>query len=112
MRGKLMLVAGLATGYVLGSRAGRKRYDQIAKGWNNVWHSKPVQAQVHKVGDFAKDNAPAVVGFVAGTVKKLASGSAQSTTASKPATKTAARKTAARKPARRKPTQGASASSE
>lgn len=99
MRGKLLLVAGLATGYVLGSKAGRKRYDQIAKAGNSVWHSKPVQAQVHKVEDFAKDKAPEVVGFVAGTVKKLASGSASS----KPASKTAAR---------RKPTQGASASSE
>jgi hypothetical protein len=30
MTGKLLLVGGFAAGYVLGSRAGRARYDQIS----------------------------------------------------------------------------------
>lgn len=71
MRGKLSLVAGLAVGYVLGSRAGRGRYDQIAKAAGNLWNSKSVQNQVHQVGDFAKDKAPEVVDFVSGNVKKV-----------------------------------------
>lgn len=70
MRGKLTLVAGLAVGYVLGSRAGRERYEQIARAASKFWESKPVQRQVHQVEDFAKDKAPAVVDFVGNNVKK------------------------------------------
>jgi hypothetical protein len=29
MRGKILIVAGLAVGYVLGARAGRERYEDI-----------------------------------------------------------------------------------
>ena len=32
MRGKIGIVVGLAAGYVLGSRAGRERYEQIKAG--------------------------------------------------------------------------------
>ncbi|MEY2847605.1 MAG: hypothetical protein RI885_270 [Actinomycetota bacterium] len=75
MRGKLLLVTGVAVGYVLGSRAGRKRYDQIAKASSSIWHSRPVQTQVDRIGDFAKDNAPMVVDLVGGAAKKLVGGS-------------------------------------
>lgn len=70
MRGKLILVAGVAAGYVLGARAGRERYEQIASAAGRFWQSKPVQRQVHQVEDFAKDKAPEVVDFVSGNVKK------------------------------------------
>ncbi|MBC7724141.1 MAG: hypothetical protein H7146_05230 [Burkholderiaceae bacterium] len=70
MRGKLILVAGLAVGYVLGSRAGRGRYDQIARAADTFWHSGSVQRQVHAAEDFAKDKAPDVVDFVTGKVTK------------------------------------------
>ena len=70
MRGKLMLVAGLAVGYVLGSRAGRERYDQIARAADSFWHSRPVQRQMHQAGDLARDKAPDVVDFVSDNVKR------------------------------------------
>ena len=60
MKGKIGLVVGLGVGYVLGTRAGRERYEQIKKQWLKVWHLDPVQAQVHKVQDFAKAQAAAV----------------------------------------------------
>jgi hypothetical protein len=60
MKGKIGLVVGLGVGYVLGTRAGRERYEQIKKQWLKVWHLDPVQAQVHKVQDFAKSQATAV----------------------------------------------------
>ena len=60
MKGKIGLVVGLGVGYVLGTRAGRERYEQIKKQWLKVWHLDPVQAQVHKVQDFAKTQAAAV----------------------------------------------------
>lgn len=40
------LAVGLATGYVLGSRAGREKYEQIATGYQKVSsHPTVVQAQ-------------------------------------------------------------------
>jgi nitrogenase subunit NifH len=70
MRGKLILVAGFAVGYVLGSRAGKARYDQISKVAGKFWNSRPVQHQVHNVEEFAKDKAPDVVDFVGNSVRK------------------------------------------
>jgi hypothetical protein len=60
MRGKAGLVIGLAIGYVLGTRAGRERYEQIKTQWLKVWNAEPVQAQVGKVKDFAKSQAMAL----------------------------------------------------
>lgn len=51
---KLVFVAGLAIGYVLGARAGRKTYDRIEAAAKNLWDSKPVQDGVDKVQDGAK----------------------------------------------------------
>lgn len=51
---KAVFIVGLAVGYVLGARAGRKRYDQIASAAQSVWRSKPVQQQVGKVEEGAK----------------------------------------------------------
>lgn len=60
MKGKIGVVVGLGVGYVLGTRAGRERYEQIKKQWLKVWNLDPVQAQVHKAQDFAKTQAAAV----------------------------------------------------
>ncbi|GAB2846921.1 hypothetical protein ACFQ0P_04990 [Microbacterium insulae] len=60
MRGKAGLVIGLAAGYVLGTRAGRERYEQIKTQWLKVWNLDPVQDQVGKVKDFAKSSAMAL----------------------------------------------------
>lgn len=53
MRGKIVFVVGLATGYVLGTRAGRERYEQIKAGAEKVWSTPTVQAGVEKVQEFA-----------------------------------------------------------
>ncbi|WP_026059814.1 hypothetical protein [Microbacterium yannicii] len=60
MRGKAGLVVGLAVGYVLGTRAGRERYEQIKTQWLKVWNMDQVQDQVDKVKDFAKSQAMAL----------------------------------------------------
>jgi hypothetical protein len=60
MRGKVGLVIGLAAGYVLGTRAGRERYEQIKAQVEKVWNLEPVQDQVTKAKDFAKSTAMAL----------------------------------------------------
>jgi len=58
--GKLSFVAGLAAGYVLGAKAGQKRYDQIRTQASRLWSSDPVQTRVETVKQTVKDQAPAV----------------------------------------------------
>lgn len=60
MRGKVGLVIGLAAGYVLGTRAGRERYEQIKAQAAKVWELDPVQQQVTKVKDLAKTSVMAL----------------------------------------------------
>ncbi len=60
MKGKIGLVVGLGVGYVLGTRAGRERYEQISAAAQKLWETDAVQNQVHKVTDFAKSSAMAL----------------------------------------------------
>jgi hypothetical protein len=63
MTGKLTLAVGFAAGYVLGSRAGRERYEQIV-GMSRAFWSNPtvqstagvLQAQATDLVQKAKDN--------------------------------------------------------
>ncbi|WP_102193320.1 hypothetical protein [Microbacterium aurantiacum] len=80
MKGKIGLVVGLGAGYVLGTRAGRERYEQIKKQWLKVWNLDPVQDQVDKVKTFARSQAAAVPGAVwNGAVKVVQSVSGSGT---------------------------------
>lgn len=72
MKGKIGLVVGLGVGYVLGTRAGRERYEQIKTQWLKVWHLDPVQEQVTKVKAFVGDKAAAVPGAIWTGVVKVA----------------------------------------
>lgn len=71
MRGKLVLLVGIAIGYVLGARAGRERYNEIKRSVSRFWNDPRVQHQVQNVEDFAKDKAPDVVDFLGETAKKV-----------------------------------------
>jgi hypothetical protein len=46
MRGKAAFVAGVAVGYVAGTRDGRERYVQIRSHADRLWHHPGVQARV------------------------------------------------------------------
>ncbi|WP_350348165.1 YtxH domain-containing protein [Agromyces sp. G08B096] len=54
MKGKILFVVGLGVGYVLGTRAGRERYEQIKQAAEKVWNQPSVQQGVGTVTDFAK----------------------------------------------------------
>ncbi len=43
MKGKILFAAGLAVGYVLGTRAGRERYEQMKRAANGFWNDPRVQ---------------------------------------------------------------------
>jgi hypothetical protein len=60
MRGKAGLVIGIAVGYVLGTRAGRERYEQIKAQVAKLWELEPVQNQVDKAKEFGKSAAMAL----------------------------------------------------
>src|SRR5690606_6466457 len=95
MRNKIMLLVGFGVGYVLGSRAGRSRYEQIKRGWMSFWNSPGVQAQVHNAQEFVSEKAPEVVDFLSDTTKKFVSrGDSKPKSAAKKTTKPAAKSTA------------------
>ncbi len=78
MKGKIGLIVGFGAGYVLGTRAGRERFEQIRTQFQKVWNLDAVQEQVSKVEGFAKSQAAAVPGALwKGAVKvvKSATGS-------------------------------------
>jgi len=74
MKGKLVFAAGAALGYVLGSRAGRKRYEQIKANAQNFWNSEQVQKGVEQVQTFVDEHVPDVPSAVASGAKKVIEG--------------------------------------
>ena len=57
---KLMLLVAGGVGYVLGTRAGRERYEQIKKADTRVKEDPRVQEKAHQAADLAKEKAPVV----------------------------------------------------
>jgi len=57
MRGRLLFLAGLATGYLLGSRAGRRAYDRLATKAREVWGDPNLQKVVSHTEQAARDAA-------------------------------------------------------
>src|SRR5919202_4508986 len=91
MRGKLMFISGLAAGFVLGSRAGREKYEEIRANAKKVWEHPTVQeaagvaqAQANKLYTEGKDKlSSSKLG------EKLSSGSSDSDTGSTTSSTTA-----------------------
>jgi hypothetical protein len=75
MQGRILFVAGAAVGYVLGARAGRRRYEQIKSAADRVWNDRNVQKSVNDVvgtvQGFVKDKAPEVQEAVVGQAKRV-----------------------------------------
>ena len=73
MRGKILFIVGLGLGYVLGTRAGRERLEQIKAGAEKIWQDPRVQRQVSNVEQFVKDKAPDLAEKATSAAKKVAS---------------------------------------
>ncbi|WP_308798377.1 YtxH domain-containing protein [Agromyces silvae] len=85
MKGKLLFVVGLGVGYVLGTRAGRERYEQIARAADRVWNQPAVQQGVDTVKDFAASKLGDVSETVLDGVKQLIGNQTSKNRAAKPA---------------------------
>jgi hypothetical protein len=100
VKGKIIFVAGAAAGYVLGARAGRKRYEQIAAAANRFWQTQPVQDVAGAVGGAAKQQLGTVSDkayeIVRTVVSKAVAGGKKSQGASDAEATAAARRAAAK----------------
>jgi hypothetical protein len=67
---KIVTLAAAATGYVLGSRAGRQRYEQISTQAQKLWQDPRVQ----KAAADAKETAAAKAPVVKEKVNKMTGG--------------------------------------
>jgi uncharacterized protein YgiB involved in biofilm formation len=86
MRGRLGLLIGFGAGYVLGAKAGRDRYDQLRRLYDNVQASPAFQKATGKAKDAvgsglgqAKDLASESVSKVSDAVKDRRSSGDQPT---------------------------------
>jgi hypothetical protein len=65
MKGKLAVLAGVGVGYVLGTKAGRERYEQIRGGARRLWQDPRVAEKRHQAAHTAMDQAVAAKDAVA-----------------------------------------------
>jgi hypothetical protein len=75
--GKVSFVVGAATGYVVGTRAGRRRYEQMKAGAGKVWHSEPVQRRLGAAQTRVKREVKAAVPLAAAKVFDAAGAAAR-----------------------------------
>lgn len=68
---KLTLLIAAGAGYVLGSRAGRERYEQIKQQTTKVWNNPKVQETVEEVQTHAKQAGVDLGGKVAETASDV-----------------------------------------
>jgi hypothetical protein len=77
MRSKAAFIVGTGVGYVLGTRAGRQRFEKI-KGWTlSAWENPQVQARVSeleaKAADLARSEGAALKGRVTENLRSAVS---------------------------------------
>ena len=72
---KLTLLTAAAAGYVLGARAGRERYEQIAAGARSVARNPKVKSAAQQTQSVAADKAKQAASTVADKVGHGDSGS-------------------------------------
>ena len=100
MKGKLLFLLGLGVGYVFGTRAGRKRYEQIKAAAQNIWESEPVQWSVSQVQDAVGDVAEEAITAAKKVIHQVTG--EKRAAKKKPAAKPAAKQATRKEPAARK----------
>jgi hypothetical protein len=78
---KLMILGVGAAGYVLGARAGRERYEQIAAQAKKLRNNPAVRQKVSEAGHMAKDTASTAASSAADKVRHRSDSGSNGTTA-------------------------------
>ncbi|HEY8319186.1 MAG TPA: hypothetical protein VIG76_10170 [Amnibacterium sp.] len=73
MKNKVLFVAGVATGYVVGARAGRSAYTALAEKVRTARSSDAVRSAVGRVKAVAEDKIPGVTSAVSTVTETTAS---------------------------------------
>jgi hypothetical protein len=73
MMGKVSFVLGAAVGYVLGTKAGQQRYEQIKGRATSLWSSEPVQSKVETARQTVMEQAPVVAAKLGDAAKTASS---------------------------------------
>lgn len=72
MQGKLAFVLGAAVGYVIGTRAGRQKYDRLKSQAKDLWEDPRVQRVVSDAETFAQEKISEAGEAVTDVSKKVA----------------------------------------
>lgn len=70
---KILIALAFGVGYVLGARAGRRRYEQIRDKAQQVWNDDRVQEAVHKATDGVEKAASSVASKATDAIKNVRS---------------------------------------
>jgi hypothetical protein len=70
MKNRIVFVAGVAVGYVLGARAGRGSYEKLKANANELWNNPKIQETVSETTGALKNRLPEVQEKAAEAVKK------------------------------------------
>jgi hypothetical protein len=73
MRGKTGLLLGFAGGYILGSKAGRQRYEQIRRMWSQLMGSTAVRRATERTKELAEGQGKRALYAVQSGVEKAGS---------------------------------------
>ncbi|MGN6033915.1 hypothetical protein ACP6NG_00875 [Brevibacterium casei] len=71
MKKRLILLAGLGVGYILGSRTGRQSYEKLKAQLQELWTDPKVQETVEKANQSIREKAPAVADAVQTATDKV-----------------------------------------
>ena len=71
MKKRLILLAGLGVGFILGSRTGRQSYERLKAQAQDLWTDPRVQDTVEKANQSIREKSPAVADAVQDTVEKV-----------------------------------------
>ena len=74
MKKRLILLAGLGIGFVLGSYSGRSSYEKLRAQVDQLWSDPRVQEQFEKAGETIREKAPQVAEAVKEKAPDVAAG--------------------------------------
>lgn len=79
MKKRLILLAGLGVGFILGSRTGRQSYERLKAQAQELWTDPRVQGTVEKANQSIREKSPAVADAVQTAADKVNAAAATNT---------------------------------